>query len=63
MESGFHASSPFRQNVNSVPGSPASVRQFLDYLMIDRNVAASTQNQALNALLFLFRHMHGTGIP
>jgi len=30
------------------------VRSFLDYLATDRHVAASTQNQALNALTFLY---------
>jgi hypothetical protein len=29
--------------------------QFLSHLAIQRNVAASTQNQALNAILFLYR--------
>ena len=31
------------------------VRAFLEYLAIERNVAAATQNQALNALVFLYR--------
>lgn len=31
------------------------VRDFLSFLALKRNVAASTQNQAFNALLFLFR--------
>lgn len=31
------------------------VRDFLSYLVTERNVAASTQNQALAALLFLYR--------
>ena len=31
--------------------------QFLSHLAIDRKVAASTQNQALNALLFLYRQV------
>jgi integron integrase len=31
-----------------------AVRTFLDYLATDRHVAASTQNQALNALTFLY---------
>jgi integron integrase len=31
------------------------VNQFLTYLAVERRVAASTQNQALSALLFLFR--------
>ena len=33
------------------------VRRFLSHLAIDRNVSASTQNQAFNALLFLFTHI------
>jgi site-specific recombinase XerD len=35
------------------------VRDYLSYLATDRNVAASTQNQALNALLFLHRDVLG----
>lgn len=33
------------------------VRQFLEYLAIERHVAAATQNQALNAIVFLYRHV------
>jgi integron integrase len=33
----------------------AEVSQFLSYLAVDRSVAASTQTQALNALLFLYQ--------
>jgi len=32
-------------------------RRFLTHLAVDRQVAASTQNQAFNALLFLYRHI------
>lgn len=32
-----------------------SVRRFLDYLVVVRQVSSSTQNQALNALVYLFR--------
>jgi len=32
------------------------VRDFLSYLASERKVSASTQNQAFNALLFMFRH-------
>jgi integron integrase len=32
----------------------AEVRAFLEYLAVRRNVSASTQNQALNALVFLY---------
>ncbi len=35
----------------------AEVRSFLTHLAVDRNVAASTQNQALNALVFLYREV------
>jgi integron integrase len=37
--------------------SMADVRDFLSFLAVDRHVAASSQNQAFNALLFLFRHV------
>ena len=33
------------------------VGRFLSYLATERNVAASTQNQALNAILFLYRNV------
>ena len=32
----------------------AEVREFLEYLVVARNVAASTQNQAFSAILFLY---------
>jgi site-specific recombinase XerD len=35
----------------------AEVRAFLTHLAVDQNVAAATQNQALNALLFLYKHV------
>jgi integron integrase len=35
----------------------ADVQRFLTHLAVERQVAASTQNQALNALVFLFRHV------
>lgn len=37
--------------------SVEDVKGFLSFLAIDRHVAASSQNQAFNALLFLFRHV------
>jgi integron integrase len=42
--------------------SPAEVnaedaKRYLTHLAVDRQVAASTQNQAFNALLFLYRHI------
>lgn len=33
------------------------INEFLTYLAVKRNVSASTQNQALSALLFLYRHV------
>lgn len=33
------------------------VKEFLTYLALERKVAASSQNQAFNALLFFFRHV------
>ncbi|TLF46069.1 integron integrase [Halomonas urmiana] len=35
----------------------SEVRAFLEYLAVERQVAAATQNQALNALVFLYRHV------
>jgi len=35
----------------------SEVREFLTWLAVHRNVAASTQNQALNALLFLYNQV------
>ncbi len=37
-------------------GGP-EVRAFLEHLAVERQVAAATQNQALNALVFLYRHV------
>lgn len=33
------------------------VKSFLEHLAVERQVAAATQNQALNALVFLYRHV------
>ena len=41
----------------------AEVEAFLSYLANQGNVAASTQNQALSALLFLYRHVLGVELP
>ncbi len=37
-------------------GAP-EIEEFLTHLAVDRNVSASTQNQALYAILFLYRHV------
>ncbi len=36
---------------------PARVRAYLEHLAVNRGVSASTQNQALNALVFLYKHV------
>lgn len=41
----------------------AEVTEFLSYLAVSRRVAASTQNQALAALLFLYRQTLGIDLP
>jgi integron integrase len=41
----------------------AEIEAFLSHLATERNVAASTQNQALNALVFLYRHVLGHEVP
>lgn len=33
------------------------INQFITHLVVERNVAASTQNQAISAILFLYRHV------
>jgi integron integrase len=38
------------------------INAFLTYLAVKKNVSASTQNQALSALLFLYRHVLGREI-
>jgi len=35
----------------------AEIEAFLTYLAVERRVAAATQNQALNALVFLYKHV------
>jgi integron integrase len=39
------------------------VERFLSHLAVERNVAASTQNQALSAILFLYKEVLGTELP
>lgn len=41
----------------------AEVTAFLNHLARGRDVAAATQNQALSALLFLYREVLGTALP
>ena len=41
----------------------AEVTAFLSHLATERGVAAATQNQALSALLFLYKEVPGTPLP
>ncbi|MDP1572843.1 MAG: integron integrase [Pseudomonadota bacterium] len=41
----------------------SEVESFLTSLAVERNVTASTQNQALSALLFLYREVLGVDLP
>ena len=42
---------------------PAEVEAFLSHLAVDRQVAASTQNQAKSALLYLYKQVLGVELP
>jgi site-specific recombinase XerD len=46
----------FLKNKSPAELSTADVKAYLTHLAVDCHVAASTQNQALNSLLFLYRH-------
>ena len=41
----------------------AEVTAFLNHLAVERHVAAATQNQALSAILFLYRQVLGRELP
>ena len=45
-----------KKDLNSSLGS-SDVRDYLSHLALKKKVASSTQNQAFNALIFLFRHV------
>ncbi|MFO7971353.1 MAG: phage integrase N-terminal SAM-like domain-containing protein [Desulfobacterales bacterium] len=50
----------FQRYLRDIPPNELSsvdVKKYLTYLAVQRRVAASTQNQAFNALLFLYRHV------
>ncbi len=52
----------FRKFLNSKDPADitaADIQRFLGYLAVERRVASSTQNQALNALVFIYRHVLG----
>lgn len=41
----------------------SEIEAFLSHLVMKRNVASSTQNQAFNAILFLYNHVLGIDMP
>lgn len=47
----------YNQKTHPNDMGPNEITQFLNHLAVDRDVAASTQNQALSALLFLYRNV------
>lgn len=47
----------FVQGADPAGLTSKSVRDYLTHLAVERKVAASTQNQAFNGLLFFFRHV------
>jgi integron integrase len=54
-----HWSRQFQRFLKNKPPKsllPKDVKEYLTYLAVQSRVSASTQNQAFNALLFLFRH-------
>jgi integron integrase len=53
----------FHQYRHSAEMGGAEVEAFLTHLAVERRVAAATQDQALAALLFLYRHVLGAELP
>jgi integron integrase len=49
----------FTQSKDPRRVSMADVKGFLSFLVVAKKIAASSQNQAFNALLFLFKHVLG----
>ncbi|MHB8766065.1 MAG: integron integrase [Deferrisomatales bacterium] len=49
----------FHRNREPMSLGPADVSAYLTHLAVNRRVAASTQNVALSAVLFLFQHVFG----
>lgn len=53
----FHAHRPLREL------GPGEIEAFLTHLAVESHVGPATQNQALQALLFLYRHVLGIELP
>lgn len=52
----------FHERRHPADMGPAEITAFLNHLAVEGRVAASTQNQALNALVFLYRHVLGVDL-
>src|SRR5262245_24254377 len=52
----------FHQGRHPVEMAEADINRFLTHLAVTEQVSASTQNQALAALLFLYRHVIGRNV-
>ena len=53
----------FHEKKHPADMSAPEIERFLTYLAVDRRVTASTQNQALSSLLFLYRHVLEVDLP
>ena len=53
----------FRGNRHPLEVEKTDVEEFLSHLATEKRVAASTQNQALSAVLFFFEHVLGRNLP
>ncbi len=51
----FHNKRYHKRHPREMPGK--EIEEFLTYLAVHENVAASTQNQALSAILFLYKEV------
>jgi integron integrase len=49
----------FSNNISPIELGESDIRSFLNYLALKRHVSSSTQNQALNALVFLYKQVLG----
>jgi site-specific recombinase XerD len=47
----------FHQKKHPCEMGEEEIKSFLTHLAVDKNVAVATQNQALNAILFLYREV------
>lgn len=52
----------FHRKTHPAQMGASEISQFLTWLAVDRRVSASTQNQALSALLFLYKAVLGTEV-